>query len=1202
MKFLSAFNPFSDDFRRGMLFVEGDDAKQTQAGNEEQKVASDLEKIPATKADIEEIKNLLAQEKTSGLSDDDRKRLRELQQRAQTATNNLSNAVDDILSGKKIAVPTGNEVTEKTETAEQKEGEKTPVEKTVENTNEVVAKVTEEKKPEAEKPEDEKKAEEADKATAQSIKDDLDREHNQNREHESDLAGYKERYAFAKNSQEKIDKVAGRIEHEEPTQKTQADFDREAEDRENLSEAGQYETEKLKAYDNFLKEFLDADTKKLAAELDKDRKEIFGTFLEFQNDYEALSKEENVFVRRLNKQDLERKIKNFIDDFRPNTGKHWKKLRAHRDKIVARLNQVFDEDPTLKGNKFGHKNRYAQYFVTELKRKEDAFGSILQNLEQGVRAKANYNGSENFWEETNKRAKDLASFYNFNTAELGENGEPESFFQRDIKFLKQDVQETVDGTEYLESQGFWKNKAEFEKNLKESQGKLRDGIAKHEALIRKLEKRLNSKWGMSDEAFADRFGSTREKVAAEIDNLKEGVRKSKHNLELLADPNFYDDWLDKYNETGKYNNKHTRSEAIRDASFFKNLIAEDGFLAQLSDQNEKIEEFLNSEKQVAPPTMVSLYDIYKMFEGYVQKREEDWESRSKLAVATIGEKFADKDSPIHSKFAREKKNQEEAEKGEQDEVLKNRSTGEIKEKFLYETSDIFMFWAAVETLRERSDFVWRDQFVLKTINRISGYDYFKKNDWKNLSNDTFRKKIEDWIRARPELGDAKANMWTDDYFADGMIKADDDYAAEADLAVANKAHFLKTVSEAFEDFATEPPNAEKLAKVDKGYILSFMRLALKRRKMNSGMEGDDPLWLLIQGLAIGFFSPADIQKIESEYKGGFPPLSFLIDSRGAKKNGRLVDKDVDTGWEERPWDMQDFRIWARELNGGTMPTKASDFLMNTEDKKQRFREFYVHMCDSVEVDSTFYNSFAPNIKKADFADLSLWATKFRLDNATEVLQSTSDGTLKIRSDGWEQLLSGYPKAIEECWRQYVAEKEYYQGNPKWDVLREKRLTHLADMMRAGLTFTETLVGNGVFSLSRPQAVTLAANDLKDTSRHMDYRRQMHGIVDGFFDLTDEGDDYRYALKHKLAAGYPPEAPDDEKGRKAFKEEKVQAKIFDLVGKEKGNKLFNIDNVEKVLEKRFASIQPPKLNLLNSSSGGRVISMNPSHSSGGRMAA
>lgn len=232
--------------------------------------------------------------------------------------------------------------------------------------------------------------------------------------------------------------------------------------------------------------------------------------------------------------------------------------------------------------------------------------------------------------------------------------------------------------------------------------------------------------------------------------------------------------------------------------------------------------------------------------------------------------------------------------------LANLSTGQIKESYLYQTDDVFMLWACIEKLIDRSDFVLRDSNLLKTINRVAGREVFAADDYKNLSNEDFSEKFYDWVRGTPQLGEKKAELWTEKFIAENMAMADEDYAAEARNVVKNKEEFVGTISEYFSDFA----NQENLAQVDKGYILSFLRLAIKEQRFSENLRKQ----LLIHGAAIGFLTESDLVKIAEDFSGNDLWLNKLGKSS-----------------------FEDCKQWSAEINNGKIPNTAKEFATENEE-------------------------------------------------------------------------------------------------------------------------------------------------------------------------------------------------------------------------------------------------------------------------------
>ena len=123
---------------------------------------------------------------------------------------------------------------------------------------------------------------------------------------------------------------------------------------------------------------------------------------------------------------------------------------------------------------------------------------------------------------------------------------------------------------------------------------------------------------------------------------------------------------------------------------------------------------------------------------------------------------------------------------DEEELLKNRSTGEIKENFLYKTDDINIFKIVFEKLLNRCDIVLRDPKLLETMNRVSKTNFFAVDDHLELSNEEFNEKIKRWIAGQPSLGKEMADLWDEAFIAESMKKDGDFYETQIESLMADK--------------------------------------------------------------------------------------------------------------------------------------------------------------------------------------------------------------------------------------------------------------------------------------------------------------------------------------------------------------------------------------------------------------------------------
>ncbi|PID70682.1 hypothetical protein CSB37_01195 [bacterium DOLZORAL124_38_8] len=398
---------------------------------------------------------------------------------------------------------------------------------------------------------------------------------------------------------------------------------------------------------------------------------------------------------------------------------------------------------------------------------------------------------------------------------------------------------------------------------------------------------------------------------------------------------------------------------------------------------------------------------------------------------------------------------------EGEEVLKNRSTGEIKSQFLYKTNDIFEFLMAFETCAKRSDIALRDRYLLQTVNRLAGQEIFADNDWQNLSDNELEKKFYNWVKNTPELGEAKAELWKQNFLADNMAAADGDYFEYVDKNLGSPEEFSSIVSESLADFASPESDAETLSRIDKGFVMAHLRLTLKRRKLNNGLDGDFVLQSLIYGAAIGFISKADLVRMNKEFGESMPLLNVFANAS-----------------------FEEFKQWATDLNSGKVPVTAKEF---TEINPKNWQKLYFEQWSQSEhFDTAFNESFVPNIMKADYKDMSLWAHKLSHEQLNALLQATSDSKEKLAFMGWEELLKGFVVSLE-------------QPNIKSESL-----------LKNALLLTETLTGN--YTPERSNTVKLE----EISPKMAEYRDKIHAMVKEV-DETLNFDD-KEAVKNFIESG------------------------------------------------------------------------------------
>jgi hypothetical protein len=336
-------------------------------------------------------------------------------------------------------------------------------------------------------------------------------------------------------------------------------------------------------------------------------------------------------------------------------------------------------------------------------------------------------------------------------------------------------------------------------------------------------------------------------------------------------------------------------------------------------------------------------------------------------------------------------------------------------------------------------------------------------------------------------------------------------------------------------------------------------------------QPDQRWYFLVMGVSAvnpktgrSLLSRDSLMRMNKDFLARFPHVDFLADKSSPKLKGRIVPEGT-PGAEIRGWTFEDYQEWGKFLTDGNGTFDPRDGV--SKEQTKRFFYHIVHMSPFARDRVQRMDRFAD--KEGDHDDAQSFFAEWNQTQVTDHLSKESSGKNKSSADFWRTYLNGFIPYMEYM-KKYVEEGDGKWGEAEyWQKEKKRVLLEVGDRLKAAITVTQTLQGNGNLGQKRGSMTFDSEQWRKEDTGYsmsaMKSKATINKFMRNVFQVTDGGNDYDEILDFMGAEEY---GITWDAGREAkLKESGILKKFDGLVDSSKSRDLYfeNTTAIEQVLK-------------------------------------
>lgn len=812
-----------------------------------------------------------------------------------------------------------------------------------------------------------------------------------------------------------------------------------------------------------------------------------------------------------------------------------------------------------------------QDFIRQLEEKIDlSFDSIDSTIEQfkSFNKDGGYmTGNENFFAILPNQIDKLSGLMDFDSGFTADNKAAfeKIFYAKDDEDVSRGFANTVqklktwglfDEDEVDENGRTRTGKEKAQDRFDELRAEFNEKTRIFDDNIKGVKRRIHLDKKLSDEEFEDKYSFPKD----EADHILNGYDQYKGQFDetwnQFNQPSFFETWWDRYQQDDL-----SRANAINQFHQLENLTetakemveSSEGLKSWLKGWDENAQSGKSSIKW----QRIAIYDIFLIIKGCVENHEKNWKRKRESAAYQLGQDLFG-DTLWGKEFRRLAEDSEEARIKEWEGNYHDLDGWDVRDK-LYHSTDPDESRACINLLNEKGFLAWDDPRLWRTLMRLGGGVIFNIPEDQNLPIGDIMEKV----KGSCEL------IWSRDVFRnwEGNFKSNHEKAMGFfDREFSNLESSSGGREKILSDMLSNWKRGEE-TDVDPAKYESFIVNAIKAGKMNG--QPDKRWFYLIMGVGVKnphgqtILSREALQRIQ-ELMNNMPHVEFFVDKKAYKYKGKVVPKDA-PGAEERPWNFEDFGIWADDIIAG-----QGDFDI---DKNETIRNnttdfFYKTMRMSDQARDRAQRVQRNAKGEADHDDAATFASEWSVEQVGEALVTLSEGTSKLTPDFWRTFLDGYDLYFQKTWEVIKEGNSQYAASAEWQKEKRRLLEEVGQRLRAAIVATQVLSGNFDYR-GQGRNSTFSKNDWNKSTMYSPQASASKAKINGFagrlFRSANADKKYIDLLDVNLVdEGIGPKTP---KGQGGEKYEQLNGLNKELASGEKGNDIFlNHDLVEEQLRK------------------------------------